>query len=78
MEVLVDGGIRRGSDVVKALALGAQAVLAGRAVLWGLATSGEEGARHVLEIFRSEILNALQLLGCVSPAEVGRDRIGRR
>jgi isopentenyl diphosphate isomerase/L-lactate dehydrogenase-like FMN-dependent dehydrogenase len=78
MEVLVDGGIRRGSDVVKALALGAQAVLAGRAVLWGLATSGEEGVRHVLEIFRSEILNALQLLGCVSPAEVGRDRIGRR
>ena len=78
MEVLVDGGIRRGSDVVKALALGAQAVLAGRAVLWGLATSGEEGARHVLEIFRSEILNALQLLGCASPAEVGRDRIGRR
>ena len=78
MEVLVDGGIRRGSDVVKALALGARAVLAGRAVLWGLATSGEEGVRHVLEIFRSEILNALQLLGCVSPAEVGRDRIGRR
>src|SRR6478672_2296171 len=78
VEVLVDGGIRRGSDVVKALALGARAVLAGRAVLWGLATNGEEGARHVLEIFRSEILNAMQLLGCVSPAEVGRDRIGRR
>jgi isopentenyl diphosphate isomerase/L-lactate dehydrogenase-like FMN-dependent dehydrogenase len=78
VEVLVDGGVRRGSDVVKALALGARAVLAGRAVLWGLAVNGEEGARHVLEIFRSEILNALQLLGCVSPAEVGRDRIGRR
>jgi isopentenyl diphosphate isomerase/L-lactate dehydrogenase-like FMN-dependent dehydrogenase len=78
VEVLVDGGIRRGSDVVKALALGARAALAGRAVLWGLAVNGEEGARHVLEIFRSEILNALQLLGCVSPAEVGRDRVGRR
>jgi isopentenyl diphosphate isomerase/L-lactate dehydrogenase-like FMN-dependent dehydrogenase len=78
VEVLVDGGIRRGSDVVKALALGARAVLAGRAVLWGLAANGEGGVRHVLEIFRSEILNALQLLGCVSPAEVGRDRIGRR
>jgi isopentenyl diphosphate isomerase/L-lactate dehydrogenase-like FMN-dependent dehydrogenase len=78
VEVLVDGGIRRGSDVVKALALGARAALAGRAVLWGLAVNGEDGARHVLEIFRSEILNALQLLGCVSPAEVGRDRVGRR
>ena len=78
VEVLVDGGIRRGSDVVKALALGARAALTGRAVLWGLAVNGEEGARHVLEIFRSEILNALQLLGCVSPAEVGRDRVGRR
>ena len=76
--MLVDGGIRRGTDVVKALALGARAVLAGRAVLWGLAASGEAGARHVLEILRAEILNALQLLGCVSPAEVGRDRIGRR
>ena len=78
VEVLVDGGIRRGSDVVKALALGARAALTGRAVLWGLAVNGEEGARHVLEIFRSEILNALQLLGCVSPVEVGRDRVGRR
>jgi L-lactate dehydrogenase (cytochrome) len=78
VEVLVDGGIRRGSDVVKALALGARAALVGRAVLWGLAANGEEGARHVLEILRSEILNALQLLGCVTPADVGRDRIGRR
>ena len=78
VEVLVDGGIRRGSDVVKALALGARAALAGRAVLWGLAANGEEGVRHVLEIFRSEIENTLQLLGCVAPAEVGRDRIGRR
>ena len=56
VEVLVDGGIRRGTDVVKALALGAQAVLAGRAPLWGLAADGEAGARRVLELLREEIL----------------------
>ena len=50
VEVLVDGGIRRGTDVVKALALGARAVLAGRAPLWGLAVDGEAGARRVLEL----------------------------
>ena len=71
IEVLLDGGIRRGSDVVKALALGARAVLAGRAILWGLAVDGEEGVRQVLELLRAEIENTLQLLGCVSPADVG-------
>jgi isopentenyl diphosphate isomerase/L-lactate dehydrogenase-like FMN-dependent dehydrogenase len=75
VEVLVDGGIRRGTDVVKALALGARAVLAGRAPLWGLAVDGEAGARDVLRILQAETLNALQLVGCVSPAEVGRDRV---
>jgi len=78
VEVLVDGGIRRGADVVKALALGARAVLAGRAPLWGLAVAGEDGARHVLELLRAEILGALQLVGCTSPAGVTRDRVGRR
>ena len=78
LEVLVDGGIRRGTDVVKALALGARAVLAGRAPLWGLACGGEQGAAHVLELLRAEILAALQLTGCTSPAGVARDRVGRR
>jgi isopentenyl diphosphate isomerase/L-lactate dehydrogenase-like FMN-dependent dehydrogenase len=78
LEVLVDGGIRRGSDVVKALALGARAVLAGRAPLWGLAVGGAEGARDVLRILQAEILNALQLVGCVSPADVARGRVTRR
>jgi isopentenyl diphosphate isomerase/L-lactate dehydrogenase-like FMN-dependent dehydrogenase len=78
LEVLVDGGVRRGTDVVKALALGARAVLAGRAVLWGLATDGERGATHVLELLRAEILGALQLTGCVSPADVTPDRVCRR
>jgi 4-hydroxymandelate oxidase len=78
VEVLVDGGIRRGTDVVKALALGARAVLAGRAPLWGLAVDGEAGARRVLELLQAEILGALQLVGCMSPADVTRDRVARR
>jgi isopentenyl diphosphate isomerase/L-lactate dehydrogenase-like FMN-dependent dehydrogenase len=78
LEVLVDGGIRRGGDVVKALALGARAVLAGRAPLWGLAAGGEAGARHVLELLRDEIKLALQLVGCTSPAAVTRKHVSRR
>jgi isopentenyl diphosphate isomerase/L-lactate dehydrogenase-like FMN-dependent dehydrogenase len=78
VEVLVDGGIRRGGDVVKALALGARAVLAGRAPLWGLAAGGEAGARHVLELLREEIKLSLQLIGCTSPADVTRDHVARR
>ncbi len=71
VEVMLDGGIRRGADVVKALALGARAVLAGRAPLWGLAVDGEAGALHVLELLRAEIELALKLVGCASPSEVG-------
>jgi isopentenyl diphosphate isomerase/L-lactate dehydrogenase-like FMN-dependent dehydrogenase len=74
-EVLIDGGIRRGTDVVTALALGARAVLAGRAPLWGLAIGGEAGAREVLEILRSEIELALVLLGCPTPADVGPQHV---
>jgi isopentenyl diphosphate isomerase/L-lactate dehydrogenase-like FMN-dependent dehydrogenase len=70
-EVLVDGGIRRGTDVLIALALGARAVLAGRAPLWGLAVGGEAGARDVLEILRSEIELGMVLLGCSSPDLIG-------
>jgi 4-hydroxymandelate oxidase len=70
IEVYVDGGIRRGSDVVKALALGARAVLVGRAPLWGLACDGEAGARRVLELLHGEIELALALCGCASPEAV--------
>ena len=77
LEVLVDGGIRRGSDVVKALALGARAVMVGRAPLWGLAVAGERGAAHVLELLRAELHLALQLTGCRSPAEVTRAHVCR-
>jgi 4-hydroxymandelate oxidase len=71
--LLVDGGIRRGTDVLKALALGAQAVLVGRPVLWGLALGGEAGVRRVLELLRDECALALALAGCRAPAEVTRD-----
>jgi isopentenyl diphosphate isomerase/L-lactate dehydrogenase-like FMN-dependent dehydrogenase len=74
-EVLMDGGIRRGTDVVTALALGARAVLVGRAPLWGLAVGGEAGARHVLELLGAEVELALTLLGCRTPSEVTRAHV---
>ena len=77
VEVYLDGGVRRGTDVVKALALGARATLAGRAVVWGLAVDGEAGARRVLELLRDEIRLALALLGCASPGQVGREHVAR-
>jgi 4-hydroxymandelate oxidase len=78
VEVLFDGGIRRGTDVAKALALGARAVLAGRAPLWGLAVAGEEGARRVLELLHEEIVLALLLLGCPTPGDVTREHVRGR
>lgn len=71
-EVWVDGGIRRGSDVLKALAMGARAVLVGRPVLWGLTVDGEEGALAVLEILRRELEEAMMLCGYAGTAEVDR------
>jgi len=68
--VLVDGGVRRGTDVLVALALGADAVMVGRPPLWGLAAGGEAGAQRVLEILRSELELALALAGCPTPAAV--------
>jgi heme/flavin dehydrogenase (mycofactocin system) len=70
IEILLDGGIRRGSDVVKALALGARAVLVGRAYLWGFAAGGEAGVRNVLEILRSGIEETLAALGRASIHEL--------
>jgi isopentenyl diphosphate isomerase/L-lactate dehydrogenase-like FMN-dependent dehydrogenase len=68
--VLMDGGVRRGTDVVTALALGARAVLVGRPVLWGLAVDGEAGVRRILELLRAEVELALLLLGCPTPDAV--------
>jgi (S)-mandelate dehydrogenase len=71
MTVLVDGGFRRGSDVLKALALGAQGVMLGRATLYGLAAGGEAGVAHVLRLLRAEMERVLILLGCRSLDELG-------
>jgi 4-hydroxymandelate oxidase len=71
-EVYVDGGIRRGSDVLKAIALGARAVLVGRPILWGLAVGGEEGATDVLEILRRELDEAMLLCGCTGLSDIDR------
>ena len=73
IEVLLDGGIRRGSDVVKALALGARAVMIGRAYLWGLAAAGQAGVENVLDIMRAGVDSALLGLGRASTAELTRD-----
>jgi isopentenyl diphosphate isomerase/L-lactate dehydrogenase-like FMN-dependent dehydrogenase len=75
VEVLMDGGVRSGTDVVKALALGARAVLVGRPVVWGLAIGGEQGVRDVLELLQRELALALTLLGCRSTAEVTRAHV---
>lgn len=78
MEVLLDGGVRRGTDVIKALALGARAVLVGRPYLYGLAVDGEAGVANVLDIFRQELERALILLGVSEVGDLGPDCLVRR
>lgn len=75
-EVLLDGGIRRGSDAVKALALGARAVAVGRPALWGLAVDGGDGVERLLELLRHEFESVMALCGATSPAELTRELIG--
>lgn len=69
-EIYLDGGVTRGTDAVKALALGARAVFVGRPVLWGLAHSGEEGVYHTMDLLKNEFHLAMQLMGCTSVAEL--------
>ena len=71
--ILIDGGIRRGGDVVKALALGAKACLVGRPQLWGLAVAGEAGVAHMLSIYRQEIDRVMGLIGVTNIAAINRD-----
>lgn len=75
VEVLLDGGIRRGNDVVKAIALGARAVMIGRAYLWGLAANGQAGVENVLDLLRNGIDSALLGLGCSSLADLDEDNL---
>jgi isopentenyl diphosphate isomerase/L-lactate dehydrogenase-like FMN-dependent dehydrogenase len=74
-EVLMDGGIRRGADVVKALCLGARAVLIGRAYAWGLGAAGGPGVARAIEILRTDIVRTMRLLGCGSIAELDRSYV---
>jgi 4-hydroxymandelate oxidase len=74
-EVLVDGGIRRGTDVCAALALGARAVLIGRPALWGLTVAGEAGALRVLKLLQAELELAMTLLGCPTVGDLTADRL---
>ena len=76
--MMIDSGFRRGSDVVKALALGAKAVLVGRAALYGLAAGGQAGVQHALFLLRNEIDRVLALIGCLSCGELSPDYLFRR
>jgi L-lactate dehydrogenase (cytochrome) len=75
IEVLMDGGVRRGTDVVKAICLGARAVLVGRAYAYGLAAGGPAGVARAIEILRSEIERTLKLLGCGSISALDRSYV---
>jgi L-lactate dehydrogenase (cytochrome) len=75
IEILMDGGIRRGTDIVKALCLGARAVLCGRAYAYGLAAAGEAGVNRAIEILRTDLDRSLRLVGCPSVAELDRSYV---
>jgi isopentenyl diphosphate isomerase/L-lactate dehydrogenase-like FMN-dependent dehydrogenase len=74
-EVLVDGGIRRGSDILKAISLGARAVLVGRPYLWALAARGQAGVEHMLAILRDELDLDMALAGCPTIASIDRSLV---
>ena len=78
IEVYLDSGVRRGADVLKALALGARAVLVGRPLFWGLAIDGEAGVRTMFEILRAEFDRAMAFCGCNSVAEINEGHVARR
>jgi 4-hydroxymandelate oxidase len=73
LEVLIDGGIRRGTDVFKAIALGAKAVGVGRPIIWGLAVDGDQGAKRVLDILRKDFELTMRLCGCATIEDINKD-----
>ena len=75
IEIICDGGVRRGSDIVKALALGATACMAGRAYLYGLGAAGETGVDHVLDLLASDMKRTMALIGCPTVKELSRDYV---
>jgi 4-hydroxymandelate oxidase len=76
IEVLIDGGIRRGTDIVKAIALGAKGVGVGRPIIWGLAVNGEQGATRILSILRKDFELAMRLCGCTTIDEIQKALVG--
>jgi len=75
IDVYVDGGVRRGTDILKAIALGAKAVLIGRSVLWGLAVDGEQGVKNVLGILKKEFRLAMMLCGCQTVDDIRKNNL---
>ena len=78
VDVLLDGGVRQGTHVLKALALGARCVLIGRPIYWGLAAGGGDGVRKMLELMTEELRNTMQLAGVSSASDVPRDLVVAR
>lgn len=75
LEVYVDGGIRRGKDLYRALALGATACFCGRPHQWGLSVAGQQGVERVVNIFREELMTCMQLAGCADVSELSPDDV---
>jgi L-lactate dehydrogenase (cytochrome) len=78
LEIICDGGVRRGSDIVKALALGARACMAGRAYLYGLGAAGERGVDHVLGLLAADVRRTMALVGASTVADIGRDLVSTK
>ena len=75
IEVILDGGVRRGTHILKALSMGAKACMGGRAYLYGLAAGGEEGAYRSLKLLKDEVQNNMTLLGCTKVEDITFDRL---